>query len=96
MRSLHNREMKRKEAVNMYDKKAFDCGRCFGASFGDCDECMKRKEKETKMDEYITKGQAIQALIDCGEVRGYAFRSADDAISQIPAADVVERTAGTK
>ena len=61
-----------------------DCNGCFGASFNDCSICDEiRKTPEVK--EYITKDEAIQALIDCGEVTGYAFKAAEEAISEIPA-----------
>ena len=41
------------------------------------------------MSDYIKRDDAIQALIDCGEVTGSAFKAADDAISQIPPVKVL-------
>ena len=60
-----------------------NCGRCFGASFGDCDDCVKMKED--KMSDLIRRDDAIRAVVECDEVRGFAFKMVEEAINKIPA-----------
>ena len=70
-----------------------NCGRCFGASFGDCEDCMKRREEQNKMSEYVKRDDVFQALVDCDEVRGFAFKMIEERINEIPAAQVISSNA---